>query len=114
MGQGGEDAIDIQLSVKGQEVQVDFRTDNADAQASLKNSADESLAEMLQRSGIQLAGVSVGAQGQGADRNGTPGESGAARADRTPNRLVGAPAATEAPRAAPLRADGSRPLDLFV
>ena len=114
VGQGGEDAIDIQLSVKGQEVQVDFRTDNADAQASLKNSADESLAEMLQRSGIQLAGVSVGAQGQGADRNGTPGESGAARADRAPNRLAGTPAATEAPRAAPLRADGSRPLDLFV
>lgn len=114
VGQGGEDAIDIQLSVKGQEVQVDFRTDNADAQASLKNSADESLAEMLQRSGIQLAGVSVGAQGQGADRNGTPGESGAARTSRTANRLAGTTAATEAPRAAPLRADGSRPLDLFV
>lgn len=114
VGQGGEDAIDIQLSVKGQEVQVDFRTDNADAQASLKNSADESLADMLQRSGIQLAGVSVGAQGQGTDRNSTPGESTAARAGRTSNRATGTPAAPEAPRAAPLRADGSRPLDLFV
>jgi hypothetical protein len=114
VGQGGQDAIDIQLSVKGQEVQVDFRTDNADAQASLKHSADESLAEMLQRSGIHLAGVSVGAQGQGSDRNGRPDESGAARAGRTANRMADTPAASEAPRAAPLRADGSRPLDLFV
>ncbi|MDO8905522.1 flagellar hook-length control protein FliK [Hydrogenophaga sp.] len=114
VGQGGQDAIDIQLSVKGQEVQVDFRTDNADARASLRNSADESLAEMLQRSGIQLAGVSVGAQGQGSDRNASSGETTAQRAGRAAPRAAGTPLAPEAPRMVPLRADGSRPLDLFV
>ncbi|HEX5739912.1 MAG TPA: flagellar hook-length control protein FliK [Hydrogenophaga sp.] len=114
VGQGGQDAIDIQLSVKGQEVQVDFRTDNADARATLENSADESLAELLQRSGIQLAGVSVGAQGQGSHRNASSNEPGAARTGRAATRVAGTPLAPEAPRAAPLRADGSRPLDLFV
>lgn len=114
VGQGGQDAIDIQLSVKGQEVQVDFRTDNADARASLRNSADESLAEMLQRSGIQLAGVSVGAQGQGSERNASSGETTAQRAGRASQRVAGTPLAPEAPRMVPLRADGSRPLDLFV
>lgn len=110
VGQGGQDAIDIQLSVKGQEVQVDFRTDNADAQASLKNSADESLAEMLQRSGIHLAGVSVGAQGQGSERKASTSESGPART----NRVDDTPMTPVVPRSAPLRPDGSRPLDLFV
>jgi len=114
VGQGGQDAIDIKLSVKGQEVQVDFRTDDADARASLENSADESLAEMLQRSGIQLAGVSVGAQGQGSDRKASSGETTEQRAGRASQRVAGTPVAPEAPRTAPLRADGSRPLDLFV
>jgi hypothetical protein len=114
VGQGGEDAIDIQLSVKGQEVQVDFRTDNADARASLENSADESLAELLQRSGIQLAGVSVGTQGQGSGPRSSPGESGAARSNRAPAQVDSAPVAAQVPRSAPLRADGSRPIDLFV
>ncbi|MBA4265982.1 MAG: hypothetical protein C0453_12940 [Comamonadaceae bacterium] len=114
VGQGGQDAIDIQLSVKGQEVQVDFRTDNADARASLENSADESLANLLQRSGIQLAGVSVGAQGQGSDRKTPSDETTAQRAGRSSQRVTGTPLPPEAPRTAPLRADGSRPLDLFV
>jgi hypothetical protein len=114
VGQGGQDAIDIQLSVKGQEVQVDFRTDNADAQASLKNSADESLADMLQRSGIHLAGVSVGAQGQGTDRRASSDETTAQRAGRASQRVADTPVAPQPTRTAPLRADGSRPIDLFV
>ncbi len=114
VGQGGQDAIDIQLSVMGQVVLVDFRTDNADARASLENSADESLADMLQRSGIQLAGVSVGAQGQGSDRKASSDETTAQRAGRSAQRVAGTPVAPEPARTAPLRADGSRPLDLFV
>jgi len=114
VGQGGQDAIDIQLSVKGQEVQVDFRTDNADARASLENSADQSLADMLQRSGIQLAGVSVGAQGQGSDRKASSDESTAQRVGRASQRVADTPVAPGPTRTAPLRPDGSRPLDLFV
>lgn len=115
VGQAGEDAIDIQLSVKGQEAQIDFRTDNAEARASLENSADESLSELLQRSGIQLAGVSVGSQGQASGRNASSGDPGAPRAARSPSAVAGAAEQQPTmPRSAPLRADGSRPLDLFV
>jgi len=114
VGQGGQDAIDIQLSVKGQEVQVDFRTDNADARASLENNADQSLADMLQRSGIQLAGVSVGAQGQGSDRRASSDETTAQRVGRASQRVTDTPVPPGPTRTAPLRPDGSRPLDLFV
>ncbi len=113
VGQAGEDAIDIQLSVKGQEAQIEFRTDNAEARASLEDSADESLSEMLQRSGIQLASLSVGSQGQPSGRDASAGGPGAPRAARSP---ASASDAAELPAARPLppRADGSRPLDLFV
>lgn len=116
VGQEGQDAIDIQLSVKGQEVQVDFRTDDANARQTLENSADGTLADLLQRSGIQLAGVSVGAQTQsgGDQRNAGSGEPGNARTARAGERTPGESAAPAAARPAPLRADGSRPLDLFV
>src|SRR5690606_15270324 len=36
VGEAGADAIDIQLSMKGQEVQVAFQSDNAEARASLR------------------------------------------------------------------------------
>ncbi|MFZ2826269.1 flagellar hook-length control protein FliK, partial [Hydrogenophaga sp.] len=68
VGDGGEEAIDIQLSMSGQELNVAFRTDNAEARAELRENAGESLADLLQRSGIQLGDVSVGAQGQQAGR----------------------------------------------
>jgi hypothetical protein len=116
VGQEGQEAIDIQLSVKGQEVQVDFRTDDAHARQTLENSADETLAELLQRSGIQLAGVSVGSQGaQGREASqGDQSKSTVARGQRAADRLGGeaAPAATARPL--PPRTDGSQPLDLFV
>lgn len=116
VGEGGEDAIDIQLSMSGQEVQVDFRTDSAEARASLTQNAGESLAELLQRGGIQLGGVSVGGgQGQASGGPGgqRPAEAGVrpARAGGAAGGVDSAPAAPTAPRP---RADGSQPLDLFV
>jgi len=113
VGEGTEEAIDIQLSMAGQEVQVDFRTDNADARASLTQDASGSLGEMLQRSGIQLGSVSVGAQNQQQGGNGRAPE-------QTPTTLArGRPATggeTSTPPAPVVRprSDGSRPLDLFV
>ncbi|OGB19691.1 MAG: hypothetical protein A3I64_09540 [Burkholderiales bacterium RIFCSPLOWO2_02_FULL_67_64] len=115
VGEGGEDAIDIQLSMSGQEVQVDFRTDSAEARASLAQNAGESLAELLQRGGIQLGGVSVGGgQGQASGGPGQrPAEAGV-RPARAGGAASGVDSATTAPTAPRPRADGSQPLDLFV
>ena len=112
-GEAGEQAIDIQLSMQGQEVQVEFKTDSAEARASLRENAGDSLAELLGKSGIQLGGVSVGSQGQpgsrgddGAVRQG--GVRGVASANQTASSAAQRPAST-APRA-----DGSQPLDVFA
>ncbi|WP_439112966.1 flagellar hook-length control protein FliK [Hydrogenophaga sp.] len=111
VGQSGEDAIDIRLSMSGQEVRVDFRTDNAEARASLQQSAGESLGEMLQRSGIQLGDVSVGAQGQRQDGGAERREAGPGNA-RRPTEPDAEPKAT--PAMSRPRADGSQPLDVFA
>ncbi len=110
-GEAGEQAIDIQLSMKGQEVQVEFKTDNAEARASLRENAGELLADLLGKSGIQLGGVSVGAQGQPGSR----GE-GASTRQGGVRGLTSAPAEaapSSSARPAP-RADGSQPLDVFA
>lgn len=114
VGEAGEDAIDIQLAMAGQELRVDFRTDSAEARASLTQDASGSLGELLQRSGIQLGSVSVGAQSQ---QQGEPGR--AHEQPASPSLGRGRPATdndaagTPAPVVRP-RSDGSRPLDLFV
>lgn len=117
---GEDSSIDIQLSLKGQEVQVSFRSDDAQTRASL---AQESalLNEQLQRSGMTLGGVSVGAQtadGQPpGQRNGQPSAHSDPGADLRSARRGEAATRAAAPvtLAQPTpRADGSRPLDLFV
>ena len=118
LGDGGLDSLDIRLSMQGQDLSVDFRSDNADIRQSLAQQANQSLASLLERSGIALADVSVGAQsrqpgGQGASSDSRQGQ-GAGQGGRG---AIGRDAAE--PLARPLaqntpRADGSRPLDLFV
>ncbi|MGS5088831.1 flagellar hook-length control protein FliK [Hydrogenophaga sp. A37] len=114
VGDGGEEAIDIQLSMSGQELNVAFRTDSAEARAELRENAGESLSDLLQRSGIQLGDVSVGSQGQQQGR-GEPGEPRPQPAGHVRN---GGGTTAIAPAAAPVpprpRSDGSQPLDLFV
>ena len=109
---GAREAIDVRLSLSGQEVHVDFRTDSAEARASLQHSANQSLGDMLQRSGIQLGGVSVGAQGQSQERapDQRSGNPNASRGDAQGT----ASEAAQTPSAPRPRADGSRPVDLFV
>ena len=111
VGESGTDAIDIQLSMKGQEVQVAFQSDSAEARASLRESASDALTELLQRSGIQLGNVSVGTQGQqqGGHSPHTPTVS----RGETIGKAEPAVATPPSPRPSP-RADGSQPLDLFV
>ncbi|WP_137919919.1 flagellar hook-length control protein FliK [Hydrogenophaga sp. 2FB] len=110
-GEGGADAIDIQLQVKGQEVQVAFQTDNAEARAHLRESAGESLADLMQRGGIQLGSVSVGSQGQAqSDTSRQPRPTGPST-----EALGRTASAAQAPRPlAQPRTDGSRPLDVFA
>jgi flagellar hook-length control protein FliK len=112
VGGEGTDAIDIQLSVKGQEVQVAFQTDSAEARASLRENAGQSLGDLLQRSGIQLGGVSVGGQGQ-AQGDGSQNP----RASGLSTEALGRTQAAAEPASRPVstpRADGSRPLDVFA
>lgn len=112
VGEAGEDPIDIQLAMTGQELSVEFRTDSTEARASLAQDAGKSLGDLLQRSGIQLGNVSVGAQSQ---QQGEPGRAPAP----TPSLGRGRPGGENEASAAPAatlrpRLDGSRPLDLFV
>lgn len=113
VGEAGEDAIEIQLALSGQELNVEFRTDNSEARASLAQDASQSLADLLERSGIQLGNVSVGAQSQ---QQGEPGRSPQSASNHPRGRAAasndGAPAT--APVEQRPRSDGSRPLDLFV
>ncbi len=119
LGEGVLDSLDIRLSMQGQDLSVDFRTDNADIRQSLAQQANQSLASLLERSGIALADVSVGAQqqrqpqGQGGEpqRGGAPPQAGRGALGRAE---ADASQALRPVSAQPLRADGSRPLDLFV
>ncbi|MBW8315107.1 MAG: flagellar hook-length control protein FliK [Hydrogenophaga sp.] len=118
VGEGSEEAIDIRLSLAGEELNVDFRSDNAETRASLQQSAGAQLSDLLARSGIQLGGVSVGAQQQGQGQPGQPGEPGSqagtrgARASATSD--TAAASSVQAPAQPRPRSDGSQPLDMFV
>ncbi len=121
LGDGGLDSLDIRLSMQGQDLSVDFRSDNADIRQSLAQQANQSLASLLERSGIALADVSVGAQqrqpgGQGAGGEPGQGQGTAQNGRSTLGRADAAdPAMATRSLAQPAtRADGSRPLDLFV
>lgn len=117
LGDGGLDSLDIRLSMQGQDLSVDFRSDNADIRQSLAQQASQSLASLLERSGIALADVSVGSQqrqpgGQGGDQQqaAATAMSGRGAVGRADTADV---SARPLPPAA-VRPDGSRPLDLFV
>lgn len=113
VGEAGEDAIEIQLAMTGQELNVEFRTDNSEARASLAQEASQSLGDLLERSGIQLGNVSVGAQSQQQGEHGrAPAQAPAQARARTAS--VGDNTAAAAPVEQRPRSDGSRPLDLFV
>lgn len=115
VGEAGEDAIDIQLSLDGQEVQVHFQTDDAQARDNLAREAGAALGELLQRSGMELGSVSVGGQHTPSSQQqtgGQAGQPGPQAASPSPRRTAAAPEASAAPPAP--RRDGSRPLDLFV
>lgn len=119
LGDGGLDSLDIRLSMKGQDLSVDFRSDNAEIRQSLAQQANLSLASLLERSGIALADVSVGAQNRQPGGQGAASDQGQGSAQNGRGAIGRADGADPASAAQPLaqlamRADGSRPLDLFV
>lgn len=116
VGEDGQDRIDIQLNLSGQELRLDFRTDSADVRASLAESAAPSLGDLLQRSGIELADISVGAQTSGDGQPPSSRQPGTPATPAATGRGTRQPSASPDPVAAPSRprSDGSRPLDLFA
>jgi len=121
VGEGTDEAIDIRLSMEGDAVNVAFRTDNAEVRAGLQHNAGAALSELMQRGGVQLGGVSVGAQsqqshGQTGNPESTPARVGGSTG-RNPSgqRMAGAQSADGSPRA-PLarRSDGGPALDVFA
>lgn len=117
VGEPGDQALEIQLSMAGQEVSVAFRTDDAQTRASLAADAGATLGELLQRSGIDLGEVSVGTQGQQAGHdlpNRKPQGTWASAPQRGGAAESPAADASAGPTPPRPRADGSHPLDLFV
>jgi flagellar hook-length control protein FliK len=121
VGEGTDEAIDIRLSLEGDAVNVDFRTDNAEVRAGLQHNAGGTLSDLMQRGGVQLGGVSVGAQSQ--QSGGQSGSSGGApaRVGASSGRHASSANTTHAPgdmlrprNPASLRSDGGPSLDLFA
>ncbi|AOW12219.1 hypothetical protein LPB72_14725 [Hydrogenophaga crassostreae] len=121
IGEGTDEAIDIRLSMEGDAVNVAFRTDNAEVRAGLQHNAGVSLSELMQRGGIQLGGVSVGAQsqesrGQTGNPESSPTRVGASTG-RNPSgqRTAGAQGTDSSPKApVARRSDGGPALDVFA
>lgn len=61
---GLDDPLAVDVSLNNGQVTLAFHTDDPAAQAALKTHAETVLSDLLSRSGIGLAGLSVGSQGQ--------------------------------------------------
>lgn len=110
VGEDAQNAIDIQLAVRGDEVRLDFRTDDAAARGLLREHAQTALGDLLQQGGLTLGQVSVGDQGQGdARRDGPPPQAPGPRS----GRADAGPAESAPARPATPSADG-RGLDLYI
>ena len=59
----GAEPVEVNISLKGQEAQIDFRTDQPEIRQMLEGALTQ-LKETLAREGLVLSGVSVGSSGQ--------------------------------------------------
>jgi flagellar hook-length control protein FliK len=60
----GENAVEVSIRMAGNEAHVTFRTDELQARGALEGAADH-LKDLLQREGLVLSGISIGASGGG-------------------------------------------------
>lgn len=114
IGEDSENAIDVKLSLNGQELDLSFRTDSAETRAELRQNAEGALTNLLQREGIQLGDVSVSDQGGQHSRDGAPAQTTRTGAPSARPDAAAASATDATPPLSQRRNDGSRPLDLFV
>lgn len=105
LDQGGS-PVEVKVSLTGDEAQVSFRSDQAEARQLLDTSSAE-LRAMLQREGLQLAGVTVGTAGG----EGAPARQGAREGGRQQARRAAVQAAAPAGSA---RGMGGQSVDIFV
>jgi len=106
-------AVEVSVALKGDEAHVSFRSDHAEARHWLDNSSSQ-LRELLQREGLQLAGMSVGTTADGG-ASGQRGDAGDGARGRQRHAQVQA-AAVSGPAGGAARAGqaGERSVDLFV
>lgn len=104
--------VRVQVSVRGNEAHVTFRADQAQTRELLDASLTQ-LREMLEQQGVQLAGVSVQADGQGQGGNGAPphGSRNPWEASPVQQAQVAVPVVPEVPAARSQRTQG---LDLYA
>ncbi|MCB2017674.1 MAG: flagellar hook-length control protein FliK [Hydrogenophaga sp.] len=123
VGESDGDAIDIRLSMNGQALDLGFRTDDPETRAALARHAQGNLSDLLQRNGIQLGDVSVGAQNGQDSASGHPSGNGASTASNGQGALGSAAragrgtdsSADPAPRtSSPARTNDGSGLDLFI
>ena len=67
VGNGQLQAMDVKLSLKNGQADIEFRTNHEDARNAIAQGGAEVLRNLLASSGIDLASVSVGGQSAGAD-----------------------------------------------
>jgi flagellar hook-length control protein FliK len=73
---GTDQALQVEVTLDGDKAQLDFRTNDASARVALQNNAEQVLNDLLARSGLGLAGFSVGSQAhQSAQQNPHPSHS---------------------------------------
>jgi flagellar hook-length control protein FliK len=109
---GDADPVQVSLSLQGNEASITFRSEQAGTRELLAGSADQ-LRDLLQREGLVLSGMSVGAEGSGA-RGQQPGGGDTGPRTGMPRRAATtpAPAITTVPAAAARSTGGG--VDLFV
>lgn len=73
VGHGWQQAMDVKLSMKNGQAEIEFLTDHEAARSAIAQGGAEVLRELLAQSGIDLGQVSVGAQNAGQG-NGTPAQ----------------------------------------
>jgi hypothetical protein len=73
---GTDQALQVEVTLDGDKAQLDFRTNDASARVALQNNAEQVLNDLLARSGLGLAGFSVGSHAhQSAQQNPHPSHS---------------------------------------
>jgi flagellar hook-length control protein FliK len=109
---GDADPVQVSLSLQGNEASITFRSEQAGTRELLAGTADQ-LRDLLQREGLVLSGMTVGAEGSSA-RGQQPGGDHTAPHSAMPRRVAsGAGTGTGPAQAAAARSTGGG-VDLFV